>query len=102
MTSSRSSDLPAYSVVPSEEAMKDVDRVHLPGRKPCFPEIWKYRGHHPQLQRRPHLAMNNAYVYFIDVSIDGKQRARALAEAIRIPYGRIETMIRKEPGMQFF
>lgn len=87
-----------YDVEPAGSATRGLRPVQLPSRRSCYPEIWLYEGHHPQLPESSKAIIYASYVYFIDSSAEGKQKARALAERLEVPYGRLDTMREKEPG----
>ena len=87
-----------YDVKPNPVALRNLHPVDLPNRAACFPQIWKYDGFHPQLSDDCQAIIYACYVYFIDSTVEGKQKARTLADRLKIPYGRLEVMHEKEPG----
>ena len=85
-----------YSLSPTDAALQGLEIVDTPGRDPRLPLIYKYDGAHPKRQTHPDYG--STYVYFIDSSLEGKALAREVADAMEVPYGRLDTMKRVYPG----
>lgn len=95
-------------VDPTPEALLGLRRCSLRGRDPRLPIFYQYDGRHPL---RPAVPPDEAhgrteisertFVYFVDPTIEGKQRARELGDLIKVPYGRLDSMNARAPGTTF-
>ena len=85
-----------YALSPTEEALRHLIPLDLPGRDPDLPRLYKYNGAHPKRRTEPD--DGNSYIYFIDSSLKGKALARELADKTDVPYGRLDTMKAMHPG----